>query len=194
MLARRQCYPSRVMQMHRVGYIVAVILCAACLPAVAADQPPASPAEPPAAAPAQPPAVVTQYALGDQTLSINAGLFIPLFFLALDGSGVGPTHLALGGTGSIAWATYVTGQVRIGLEVGGVFAFDLNGNTLLMLPILAKGQYVFSLYPFEVPVGLGVGMNVVKLGSASTIDLLLKPTASALWIFDSNWSFGVNLD
>jgi hypothetical protein len=180
--------------------MAAAILCAACLAAGAQEQPPAAqqppaPAQPPAAPPpAREPATVTQYALGDQTLSINFGPFIPLFFLALDGSGAGRTNLSLGGTGSICWAAYVTGQIRVGLEVGGEFSFDLNGNTLLMLPILAKGQYVFTLYPFEVPVGLAVGMNVVKLGSLSTIDLLLRPEASLLWIFDSNWSFGANLD
>lgn len=132
------------------------------------------------------------YALGDQVLSINLGPFIPLFFLANDGS-VTATNLTLGGAGSIAWSAYVSGAIRIGAEVGGVFSFSPNMNLLLMLPILARAQYVLTFYPFEVPLSLGVGMNIVKYGELATIDLLIKPGASALWIYDSKWSFGVNL-
>lgn len=141
---------------------------------------------------AEPAPSASAYALGDQVLSINLGPFIPLFFLANDGSVAG-TNLTLGGAGSIAWSAYVTGAVRIGAEIGGVFAFSPNLNLLLMLPILARVQYVLTFYPFEVPLSFGVGMNIVKYGELATIDLLIKPGASALWIYDSKWSFGLNL-
>jgi len=132
------------------------------------------------------------YTLGDQVLSISLGPFIPLFFLANDGT-VSGTNLTLGGTGSIAWSAYVTGAIRVGAEIGGVFAFSPNMNVLLMLPILARAQYVMTFYPFEVPLSLGVGMNIVKYGDLATIDLLIKPGASVMWIYDSKWSFGLNL-
>ena len=50
----------------------------------------------------------SQYTLGDQTMSINAGLFIPLFLLPtgtvlLSGS---PPHLSLGGVGSL-WGPFL---------------------------------------------------------------------------------------
>jgi hypothetical protein len=137
--------------------------------------------------------VASAYGLGDQVLSINLGPFIPLFFLANDGT-TSPTQLTLGGTGSIAWSAYVTGAIRVGAEIGGVFAFSRpNLNSLLMLPILAQAQYVMTFYPFEVPISLGVGMNIVKYGELKNIDLLIKPGASVLWIYDSKWSFGLNL-
>ena len=106
----------------------------------------------------------SQYTLGDQTMSINAGLFIPLFLLPtgtvlLAGS---PPHLSLGGVGSLSWAAYVAPQIRIGAEIGGSFTFSPNMNALLMLPILVKGTYVFSLYPFEIPVTLATGMNIIS--------------------------------
>ena len=104
-----------------------------------------------------------------------------------------PTHLTLGGTGSISWMAYVTGAVRVGAEIGGMFAFSPNGNVLLALPILARAQYVLTFYPIEVPLSLGVGMNIVKYQDLATIDLLIKPGVSGLWIYDSKWSFGLNL-
>jgi hypothetical protein len=137
----------------------------------------------------------SQYSLGDQTMSINAGMFIPLFLLPsgkvlLAGN---PSQLTLGAVGSLSWAAYVTPELRLGADVGGNFTLDPNSNILFMLPFVAKAAYVFSLYPFEVPVSFGVGMNIVKYTSLSTIDLLLRPGASFYWIYNSSWSFGVNL-
>jgi hypothetical protein len=152
------------------------------------------------AADAQAPAT-SQYGLGDQTLSVNAGLFVPLFLLPSDvwflagsgGSGTAP-HLSLGVVGSLSWAMYVAPQIRVGAELGGAASFSPNGNALLMLPILAKASYVFSFYPFEIPLTLGVGMNIVKYVDQSTIDLLVRPGASFYWIFNSSWSFGLNFN
>jgi hypothetical protein len=153
------------------------------------DSPPAAAPETPKEQPKEPP---PQYALGDQTLSINAGLFIPLFFLDYQ-FGAAPTNLTLGGAGSLNWMAYVTSSIRVGIEVGGMFAFSPNMNVLLAVPLTAKASYVFAAYPFEIPVSLGVGMNIVKYIDASTIDLLLKPAVSGLWAFNADWSFGVNL-
>jgi hypothetical protein len=136
--------------------------------------------------------VASAYGLGDQVLSISLGPMIPLFYLP--NAGAEGTNLTVGGTGSLAWSAYLTGAIRVGAEIGGVFAFSRpNTNTLLMLPILARAQYVMTFYPFEVPISLGVGMNIVKYGELRNIDLLIKPGASVLWIYDSKWSFGLNL-
>lgn len=132
-----------------------------------------------------------QFALGDQTLSINAGLQIPLFFLSYAG-GVAPTRLTVGGAGSLNWMGYVNSWLKVGIEVGGMFAFSPNQNTLLALPITAKASYVLGVYPFEIPFSLGVGMNVVKYIDTSTIDFLLKPGVSGLWAYNASWSFGLN--
>jgi hypothetical protein len=136
----------------------------------------------------------SQYALGDQTMSINAGMFVPLFLLPsgvvlLSGS---PPQLTLGAVGSLSWAAYVTPVIRLGVDVAGNFTLSPNSNVLLMLPFIAKVSYVFSFYPFELPVSLGVGMNIVKYTSLSSIDLLLRPGASFYWIYNSSWSFGLN--
>lgn len=132
-----------------------------------------------------------QYSLGDQTLSINAGFFTPLFLLP-SGKALLPNQLSLGGMGTLNWMVYVAPQLRLGVDIGGTFAFSPNMNTLLMLPITAKASWVFPVYPFEIPVSLGIGMNVVKYVDQSIVDLLLKPGASLLWIYNSSWSFGVN--
>jgi hypothetical protein len=133
------------------------------------------------------------YALGDQVLSISLGPLVPLFYMGFDGSFAG-TQLTLGGTGSIAWAAYLSGAIRVGVEIGGVFAFSSpNLNTLLTLPIMARAEYVLSFYPFEIPISLGLGMNIAKYLERRNIDLLIRPGVSAFWAYDSKWSFGLNL-
>ena len=138
----------------------------------------------------------SQYSLGDQTMSINAGLFLPLFDLP---SGViflagSPPQLTPGAVGSLSWAAYVAPQIRVGVDIAGNFMLDPNSNVLLMLPFVAKASYIFSFYPFEVPVTMGVGANIVKYTSLSTLDLLLRPGAGLYWIYNSSWSFGANLN
>jgi hypothetical protein len=174
-----------VIQPLRSAFVTVVLLMALGAPLFAAD------AQPAAAA---------QYGPGDQTLSVNAGLFVPLFLLPsyellLAPSSYGqPPHLSLGVVGSLSWAIYVAPQIRVGAELGGSASFSPNGNALLMLPILAKASYVFTIYPFEIPLTLGVGMNIVKYVDQSTIDLLIRPGASFYWIFNSSWSFGLNVN
>ena len=139
---------------------------------------------------------LSQYALGDQTLAINAGLFVPLVLMPtgtwlLAGN---PPQLSLGGIGSLSWAVYVAPTVRVGADLGGTFTFSPNTNLLLMLPILAKAAYVFTIYPFEIPVTFAAGINILKYVDQYYVDMLLRPGGSLYWIFNSSWSFGLNLN
>jgi hypothetical protein len=142
-----------------------------------------------------PKAPASQYSLGDQTLSIGVGLFVPMFLLPtwVPLLASQPPHLSLGGEGYLSWAAYVTPQIRVGADLAGTFSFSPNGNALWMLPFLARVSYVFSFFPFEIPISMGLGINVVKYTDLSTIDLLVKPGAALYWAFDSSWSFGLNL-
>jgi len=137
------------------------------------------------------PKVLPVYSLGDQTLSINGGLFVPLFFQALDGT-ISSTNLTPGGIGSLEWNAYINANVKVGLEAGGVFAFSPNFNVLLILPITVKATYIFSYYPFDFPIFLGTGLNIIKYQDLSHIDFLLKPGFSVFWRYNASWSFGLN--
>lgn len=148
----------------------------------------------------------SQYALGDQTMTINAGTFVPLFLvnpstggvvplLVSNGGGVGsPAQLSVGGGGWLSWAAYVTPQIRLGLDVGTDFALSPNANWLVMVPFVAKATYAFNFYPFEVPLSLGVGMNIVNYVGNTTVDVLVRPETGMYWIYNSSWSFGLLLD
>jgi hypothetical protein len=134
-----------------------------------------------------------RHTLGDQSLGINAGLLIPLFFKEFSG----PYHsanLSLGGTGNLQWNAYLSAFWKIGLEIAGGFTFGVNLNTLLMLPLTLKVSYLISAGRFEFPVFLGIGINVIRYREWSHLDFVAKPGIGAYWRFDHNWSFGLALE
>jgi hypothetical protein len=132
------------------------------------------------------------YSLGQQSITLSLGLHIPLFFLSFEGQGY-PTNLALGAAGGLQWGIHLDNHFMVGAEIGGAFAKSELDNLLLMLPIVAKGTYIFHIFPIEIPVSLGIGMNLIKYQSQSHIDLILKPDVSPMWKYNSSWSFGLNI-
>jgi hypothetical protein len=135
------------------------------------------------------------YSLGQQTLSISAGLFIPLFYQAFTGEYSGTTGLKLGGVGSLQWGIHLDNNWLLGLEVGGMFSpsRDIPENVFYQLPITAKGAYIFHLFPFEISVYLGAGMDIVKYADQTQVNFILKPGFMPLWKYNTEWGFGLNV-
>lgn len=137
------------------------------------------------------------YNLGDQSFSINAGLFFPLFFLDLTPpsgtSAAAVTNLTLGGTGSLIYEAYLNNNIKIGAEVGGMFAYSPNMNPFFMVPITARFGYEFHFGQFSMPIYLGTGINIITYQDYTDVQFLLKPGISLYWNYTSSWSFGGNL-
>lgn len=135
---------------------------------------------------------VPTYALGDQTLSINLGLFIPLFYTG-GPDGTAGANLTLGAAGSIAWNSHITHEFKLGAEVGGSFALTPNRRALFLVPITANASYVFQAFPFEFPVSLGLGMSFARIEDLVKIDPFVRPGVGFYWNYSSQWAFGGNL-
>lgn len=131
------------------------------------------------------------YSLGQQNIALSAGLIFPLFFSTFGGE-IDSTNLSLGFAGSLKWSVHLNNNFMLGAEVGGMLCKSELENTLLMLPVTAQAAYIFHVYPFELPLFLGMGMNVIKYEDQSHIDFILKPGFSSLWKYSSSWSFGLN--
>lgn len=137
---------------------------------------------------------IVVYSLGQQTIAISAGLFIPLFFQSFDGTYSDTTNLALGGCGSLMWGIHLNNHWLVGLEVAGIFSRSVQKNFLYQVPIVVRGSYSFHIFPFEFPVYLGLGMDIVKIGGApqTQVNFIMKPGFSALWKYNISWGFGLN--
>jgi hypothetical protein len=132
------------------------------------------------------------YSLGQQTLSISAGLFVPLFLQSFDWE-YAKTNLKLGAAGSLQWGIHLSNNWMTGLEVGGVLSKDINDASFFMLPITAKVGYIIHFFPFEFPIFVGTGLNIVKLEDVLNLTWIIKPGFSSIWKYNINWGFGLNV-
>jgi hypothetical protein len=132
------------------------------------------------------------YSLGQQTLSISAGLFIPLFFQTF-GWDYASTNLKLGAAGSLQWGIHLNNNWMLGLEVSGMISKSKQENNLFQLPITAKTSYIIHFFPFEFPIFVGTGLDVVKYSDQIHLNWIVKPGFSSIWKYDINWGFGLNV-
>ena len=134
------------------------------------------------------------YQLGDQIFSINAGLFIPLYYRNPGDFSTAPTNLTLGGTGSLEYSSFINSTMTLGLSLKGMFAYTPTERLLSMFPITAKYTYYISnSYPFEFPLYVNAGFCISRLESETFYGPTIMPGAGAIWNMSSAWGFGVNM-
>jgi hypothetical protein len=132
------------------------------------------------------------YARGDQAFVLTGGLILPTLFLHHDGAH--NSNLYLGGTGAFGYTYFLNSQVFIGGELEGMFAGTKGRNTIFMVAFGFKAGYQFVLGRFEFPLSLMIGGCPQKFQDDGYFGLIVKPSASAFFRFNSDWSFGVNAD
>lgn len=132
------------------------------------------------------------YSLGQHTLSLSAGLLIPLFFQSFDGD-YSRTKLKLGVGLSLQWGIHLNNNWMVGIEGGGMFSKSIQENTLYQVSITAKGSYIIHFFPFEFPIFIGTGMDIVKYTDQVHLNWIIKPGFSSIWKYDINWGFGLNV-
>lgn len=194
----------------RIAAATALALCAAFPllaeePAAPADSgpvpAPAAPADP-ASAPAAPKAALAPEVAGSAGATVGSGVFsitlgagLPLFFYD-PGTGAsvpGLDHLNVGTSFSLGYQSFLTPDLALGGEVGGLITSAVDGRSYFAIPITAKLSYYLRALPFEFPLSLGLGMAWNKVGNDGKFDPVIKLGASAVWDATTDWSFGLNL-
>ena len=135
--------------------------------------------------------------LGNQYLNIALGLQIPLFIHNPNPPAGTPavqsTNLNLGGSLSVAWAIFLENSFSLGLDVSAAFSGDLNDKSFFTVPITLHANYFFRFFPFELPIHLGLGLNIIGYNEIVTTGLLVKAGTSFYWNAFEDWSFGLNV-
>jgi len=134
----------------------------------------------------------TIYSLGQHSISLSAGLLIPLFFQSFSGD-YSKTNLKLGVAGSLQWGIHLNNHWMVGLEGGGMFSKSIQENRLYQVAITAKGSYIIHFFPFEFPIFIGTGMDIVKYTDQIHLNWIVKPGFSSIWKYNINWGFGLNV-
>ena len=156
--------------------------------------------EPPEDDPFTPQSRINQRSLGDKYFAISAGVIIPLFTVLLndnsatgDSAGVVDTQLSVGGMGTLAFGVYLSPNIKVGLQLGGTFKWDINRNLLYMIPITVKGSYEF--HPFSrmtIPLHLALGINMTSWKEQFVVDPLIRPGFGVYFDWNVEWSFGMD--
>ena len=154
---------------------------------------------PPDESPFTPQIRTNQRSLGDQTFTISAGLYVPLFTVLLNDyggydAGAIKANLKPGGAGSLAYSFYLSPNWKLGLQFSGSFAKDINGNFAYTIPINVKGTYEF--HPgnrITVPLHLGVGIAMSSWRENFIVDPILRPGAGVYFDWNFEWSFGMDI-
>jgi hypothetical protein len=132
------------------------------------------------------------YSRGDKLFSISIGPVLPTVFIYEDG-GVKNGNIGVGGGGSLAYTYFFNGHLFIGGELGGMFAITKAKNALFIVPIGLRLGYQLILGSLEFPFSLLVGFAPQTYLEKNFFGLFVKPSASAYWRFNPDWSFGLDV-
>ena len=140
----------------------------------------------------QPPPVIRS--LGDKALSLNIGLFIPLFLQDSQGDITSFTdRLTLGPVGSLEWSGYLNKQMTLGGQLSGMFAFTPNNRIFSMIPLTVKYSFILDSYPLTIPFSLMAGISFNNLNDLFQLTPIIKPGFAFFWHLDAQWALGLNL-
>jgi hypothetical protein len=133
----------------------------------------------------------TMYTRGDQIFTISLGLVKPLFFADQE-KGYLDSNMKLGGMGALGYTYFLDPHLFIGGELSGMFVSTTGKNMYFIVPIGFRIGYQFVFRRFEFPLGLMVGFAPQSHHDRSYFGFFAKPTASAFFRLNSDWSFGLN--
>jgi hypothetical protein len=138
-----------------------------------------------------PEAMPDLYSRGDKIFGISIGPVFPTVFIHEDG-GIKGGNIGVGGNGSLRYTYFFDGHLFIGGEIGGMFAQTKAENFLFLVPMGMRMGYQFILKRFEFPLSLLIGFAPQTYLEKNYFGLFVKPSASAFWRFNPDWSFGLN--
>ena len=137
--------------------------------------------------------------LGDQTFAISLGILGPLSTVLLGGpagytSGITDSHLSVGGVGSLTYSTYLSPNIKVGLQLAGSFTKEINDNWLYMIPVTVKGSYEFHPWNrITIPLHLALGINMSSWKQNFTVDPIIRPGFGVYFDWSTEWSFGADM-
>ncbi|MDR2922303.1 MAG: hypothetical protein LBU85_03045 [Treponema sp.] len=134
------------------------------------------------------------YSKGDQTITISLGTVFPTVFYV--NGAVKPHNIKppVGGVLSLAYCRFLGPNLFLGGEAGFLSAYTLGQGILFIIPIGFRAGWQFVLHRFEIPLYAAIGIAPQRYLDLGYFGMYLKGAASAYFRYNSNWSFGLNID
>ena len=145
---------------------------------------------------------IEPYGLGSQHFTIDLGILRPLFFHFPGASAVDDLNtfesaigqLTLGGTGSLAWGSYLTPRFSLGVELSGSFTFSPNEYIQSLIPITMRMGYTFRKGSFEFPLHVNTGVVFNKYKDQLYFGPIVIPGITGYYNVNAEWGLGLSLD
>jgi hypothetical protein len=131
------------------------------------------------------------YSPGDQTVTMFLGLTFPAGFFNR-GTVLPMQMFPVGGTAAIMYNRFLTSNIFWGIEASLLFIGTQRKNTFIAFPLGLRGGYQFVLGRFEIPLSLTTGFAPQRYLDSEYPGFFMKPTASAFFRWNPEWSFGIS--
>lgn len=130
---------------------------------------------------------------GDQSITILAGGFIPLFVLDSTGAIMSPSNMYPGASFDVQYRYMLGNHVGVGGSISGAFVTTIGGGTLFFAPIGATAAWIGGGDPLEYEAFTELGMNIMRLYGNGLIEPYAKLGAGVSRYVTSAWSIGVKV-
>jgi hypothetical protein len=140
--------------------------------------------------------VYAPYGRGDQTLSLAAGVDVPLFIsVPAVSSSTSASTLYSGGLFSFSYQYFLNHHLAIGGTIDGAFNGVIDGSTLFVAPLSFRTAYWWSLGSFELCAAVEAGAYLMSLDYSGTSYVAVDPFGKAgggvYWRVSRGWSVGL---
>ena len=131
---------------------------------------------------------------GDQSITILAGGFIPLFVLDNNGALLSDSNMNPGASFGVQYRYMLGRHIGIGASIAGSFVTTLGGGTLFLAPIGASVAWIGGGDPLEYEFSTELGMNIMRLYGNGLIEPYAKVGAGLSRYVGSSWSIGTKVN
>jgi hypothetical protein len=133
---------------------------------------------------------VNPFLRGEQTISLGAGLQIPIFIADTEISPI-DSKLLLGGSFSFSYQYFISRGFALGGTIAGAFNGTIGGRSLFIAPLSFRTAYWWSALPFEFCVAAEAGGYLMRLDADGMLGPFTKAGGGAYWRVSSAWSVGL---
>jgi opacity protein-like surface antigen len=130
---------------------------------------------------------------GDQSITILAGGFIPLFVLDSTGALISPSNMYPGASFDVQYRYMLGNHIGVGGSISGSFVTTIGGGTLFFAPIGATAAWIGGGDPLEYEFSTELGMNIMRLYGNGLIEPYAKLGAGLSRYVTSTWGIGAKV-
>lgn len=131
---------------------------------------------------------------GDQSITIIAGGFIPLFVLDNNGALISTPNMSPGATFGLQYRYMLGKHFGVGGTVAGSYVNTIGGGTLFLAPIGASAAWVTGSELLEFEGSAELGLNIMRLYGNGLISPYAKLGVGLGRYISTAWSIGANVN